>query len=190
MATSRNNPAEGQTQSGSEERGLQQTRKQGGGMLSPWTNQYVSPMGWMRRMFDELDQLMGLAPIRGQGLEGRMFMPRVDVRHDKDRVLVRCDLPGLSPEDVKLRIEDGALVIEGERKSESEAETGGVMRTERYFGQFQRYIPLPDNVNADAAEARFENGVLEISIPAPQRQAQGRQIQIQSGPAKKQTTQH
>lgn len=190
MATTKNNPIEGQTQGGAQERGLQQTRRQGGGALSPWVDPFVSPLGFMRRMFDEMDQLMGLSPRR-EGLErGRLFVPQVDVQRDKDRVLVRVDLPGLSPDDVKLRIEDGALLIEGERKSESESESGGVMRTERYFGQFQRYIPLPDGATADKAEARFENGVLEVSIPAPQQLPQGRQIQIQSGPAKKQSTQH
>ena len=103
--------------------------------------------------------------------------------------LVHVDLPGLSPDDVKLRIEDGALLIEGERKSESESESGGVMRTERYFGHFQRCIPLPDGATADKAEARFENGVLEVSIVAPQLAPQGRQIEIQTGP-KKSGTQH
>jgi HSP20 family protein len=191
MATTKNNPVEGQAQGGAQERGLQQSRRQGGAM-SPWADPFVSPLGFMRRMFDEMDQLMGLAPMRtGQGLErGGLFVPQVDVRRDKDRVLVRVDLPGLSPDDVKLRIEDGALLIEGERKGESESETGGVMRTERYFGQFRRCIPLPDGALADKAEARFENGVLEVSIVAPQQSPQGRNIEIQSGPAKKVGTQH
>ncbi len=192
MATTKNNPTEGQTQGGTQERGLQQTRRQGGGQMSPWVDPFVSPLGWMSRMFDEMDQLMGLAPMRRGQLskEGRLFVPQVDVRREKDRVIVRCDLPGLSPDDVKLRIEDGALLIEGERKSESESETGGVMRTERYFGQFRRCIPLPDGASADKAEARFENGVLEVSIAAPQQLPQGRSIEIQTGPAKKQGTQH
>ena len=189
MATTKNNPVEGQVQGGSAERGLQHTRSQRGGELSPWVDPFISPFGWMRRMMEDMDQLMGLAPMRGRGLErGNMFVPQIDVRREKDRVVVRCDLPGLSPDDVKLRIEDGALLIEGERKSESESESGGVMRTERYFGQFQRCIPLPDGATSDKAEARFENGVLEVTIPTPQR-PQGQQIQIQSG-ARKPGTQH
>jgi len=70
-------------------------------------------------------------------------------------------------------------MIEGERRSGIEAEEeGGIYRSERTYGRFYRVIALPEGVDADQAQARFDNGVLEISLPLPQ-QSQRRRIQIQ-----------
>ena len=93
---------------------------------------------------------------------------------------MRAELPGLSPEDVRVEVaSDGSLVIEGERRSEMEAEEeGGVYRSERIYGRFARVIDLPEDVDVDRAQARFENGVLEISLPLSE-QSQRRTIQIQ-----------
>jgi HSP20 family protein len=176
-----------QRQQGSVQRGRQDPFSQ---MLAPFS---MGPFAWMRRMLDDMDQLMSISPFgRSEGFGGQqLFVPQVDVSQQGDRIVVHADLPGLSPDDVRLQVVEGALVIEGERKSEREQETGGVMRTERYFGQFQRVVPLPEGADPDSAEARFENGVLEVIIRAPQR-AGARNIQIRSGAQqpRKEGTQH
>ena len=81
---------------------------------------------------------------------------------------------------VQVRIEDNALIVEGERRTERELDEGGIVRTERVYGRFQRVIPLPQGADSESAEARFANGVLEVTIKTPQRQ-KGREIEIQSG---------
>ena len=86
----------------------------------------------------------------------------------------------MAPTDVQLRIEDNALIVDGERRTERELEQGGIVRTERVYGRFQRVIPLPEGADSESAEARFANGVLEVTIKTPLRR-KGRQIEIQGG---------
>jgi HSP20 family protein len=131
----------------------------------------------LNRLFDDLAQLAGIG--ERERLPGGMFVPQIDVQQRDDRIVVHVDLPGTSPDDVQLRIEDNALIVEGERRVERELEEGGIVRTERVYGRFQRAVPLPEGADPESAEARFANGVLEVSIKTPQRR-KGRQIEIQS----------
>ena len=139
------------------------------------------PFALMRRLFDDLAQLAGVSEAASdlEQLPG-MFVPQIDVQQRDDRIVVHVDLPGTAPADVLLRIEDNALIVEGERKTERELEQRGIVRTERVYGRFQRVIPLPEGADPESAEARFANGVLEVTIKTPQRQ-KGRQIEIQAG---------
>src|SRR5258706_16337605 len=75
---------------------------------------------------------------------------------------------------------DDAIVLEGERKCEHEENKGGVHITERRYGRFYRAIPLPEGAKTDQAQAKFENGVLEVEVPVEQPKEQRRQIPIQS----------
>jgi HSP20 family protein len=139
------------------------------------------PFGLMRRLFDDLAQLAGVGgPVRELEQLPGMFVPQIDVQQRDDRIVVHADLPGTAPADVQLRIEDNALIVEGERRTEHEREQGGIVRTERVYGRFQRTIPLPEGADPESAEARFANGVLEVTIKTPQRR-KGRQIEIQLG---------
>jgi HSP20 family protein len=93
------------------------------------------------------------------------FEPRVDVADRGDAVVITAELPGVDRNDVQIMLEDDYLVISGEKKLERKEEEQGVYRVERAFGSFQRVIPLPDGVDVDRAEARFENGTLTIRLP-------------------------
>ncbi|MDB4960638.1 MAG: heat shock protein Hsp20 [Myxococcales bacterium] len=147
----------------------------------------VGPLGLMRRLFDDLAQLAGVGNEPGpaqkeqaQGPEGMMFSPRVDVTRRDGKVVVQVDLPGVAPENISAVIEDDALLIEGERRDERQFQEGNVWRSERIYGRFQRVIPLPEGVDTDSVEARFENGVLEIALRAPEQKRSGKQIDIKS----------
>jgi HSP20 family protein len=130
----------------------------------------LGPFGMLRRLFEDLDRTTA-----------QPFSPTVEVTHRDGKLFVNADLPGMSAEDVQLSIEDDALIIAGERRSEHEERDGDVLRTERSYGSFQRVIPLPPGVDASAVDARFENGVLEVSLPLPAKKERGRQIEIQTG---------
>jgi HSP20 family protein len=92
---------------------------------------------------------------------------------------VRADVPGLSKDDLTVEVGEDQLTIQGERKYDHEEEREGVYRSERSYGSFYRQIPLPSGVNAEEASADFRNGVLEITMPAPKRQQEGRrQLEI------------
>jgi HSP20 family protein len=113
--------------------------------------------------------------------EGRSqrWVPAMDLVEAEDHFLLKADLPGLGEDDVKIEIRDNALTISGERKAEDVHSERGWYRVERSFGQFSRSLTLPEGVNADAVEATFDRGVLEVRIPKPE-QRKPRRISIKS----------
>lgn len=94
-----------------------------------------------------------------------VFQPRVDVVDDGDALRITAELPGLDRQEVQIQIEDEALVLRGEKKLESKTEEKGCYRLERAFGSFQRVIPLPDGIDVERAEAKFDKGVLTVRFP-------------------------
>jgi HSP20 family protein len=93
---------------------------------------------------------------------------------------VCIDLPGISKDNVKIDVQDGALVIQGERREErTEGEDQqGFRRSERRYGSFYRTVPLPDYVDTQKAEARMKDGVLNITLPITENR-QARRLEIQ-----------
>jgi HSP20 family protein len=110
----------------------------------------------------------------------RRWIPAVDVVETDEHFVVRADLPGLSENDVKIEVEDNVLTISGERKSEHEQNSKGYYRVERSYGSFSRSLTLPEGVDADAIQASFDSGVLEVQIPKPE-QHKPRKVQISLG---------
>src|ERR1700760_95857 len=94
---------------------------------------------------------------------------------------VQAELPGLSPEDVRVEIGENEIVIQGERRVEHDENRRGVRRTEREYGVFYRTIPLPEGAQVDQAKASFRNGLLEVTVPIPQRASERRPVAIESG---------
>lgn len=137
----------------------------------------MNPFSLMRRMSEELDRVFGESNERGQ--RERTWTPSVEVMQREDNFVVRAELPGLNLEDVKLEITDDAIVLEGERKDEREENKGGLHVTERRYGRFYRAIPLPDGAKTDDVRAKFENGVLEVTVPTEARRSKRREIPIQ-----------
>jgi HSP20 family protein len=107
------------------------------------------------------------------------FIPAVDVQVEKDRYVVKADLPGVTPEDIEITAEKGVLTLRGERKSEKREETAGYERLERVTGNFTRRFALPEDAQADAIKAKFTHGVLEVSIPK-QPQVQPKRITVEA----------
>ena len=114
--------------------------------------------------------------------QSRRWVPPVDLVEAEDHFVLKADLPGLTEQDVSIEVQDGTLTISGERKDEHEARERGWYRIERSFGSFSRSLTLPDGVNADAITARFENGVLEVSIPKPE-ERKPRRVEISTNGA-------
>jgi HSP20 family protein len=106
------------------------------------------------------------------------WAPQVEVLQRGNNLVLRADLPGLRREDVHLEVDDGMLTISGERRYESESEEEGLYHSERSYGRFSRSIPLPPGTDGDAVEARFTDGVLEVTLPLPQEQSRARRIEI------------
>ena len=153
--------------------------------LSPREFFSASPFELMRRFSEEMDRMFeGFGFSRGQGFGGGepgMWSPAVEAFERDNNLVVRADLPGLNKDDVKVEMTDDGLVIQGERKRESEEKGEGWYRSERSYGQFYRLIPLPEGVNAEQAKASFDNGVLEVSAPIPESHRRRRSIPIEIG---------
>ena len=101
-----------------------------------------------------------------QGLAPASFMaaPRFEVIEKEGNLVVRGELPGLEQKDVKINVEDGALSIQGEKRSEHEETRQGWFSSERSYSSFQRRIPLPDDVEASSCNVTFEDGILEVTL--------------------------
>lgn len=122
------------------------------------------------------------APAGNGGL--RRWLPAMDLVESGDHFVLRADLPGLSEEDVNIEVEDRVLTISGERKAEHEVDKDGFHRIERAFGSFSRSLTLPEGIDADAVQASFDRGVLEVRIPKPE-ERKPRKISIGAGSAPK-----
>jgi len=138
----------------------------------------------MRRFADEMDRtfgdfgfpmMKGFTPLGSD----ESFTPKVDVFERDGKLVITADLPGMTKEDVKVDVTEDAVLIEGERKSEHEETEEGIYRAERSYGYFRREIPLPEGVKTDTANAVFKNGVLEVTLEAPQLTKSRRRIEIQ-----------
>lgn len=143
------------------------------------------PFHAMRRMADEMDRMMegflgGRLSRAGRGGMQSLWHPQIEVFQRGDQLVVCADLPGLGRDDVQVEFQDGTLTIEGERRHQSESQgEQGAWRSERSYGRFLRAIQLPEGIDIGAAKAQMHDGVLEISMPAPQ-QSQPRRIEVES----------
>jgi HSP20 family protein len=93
------------------------------------------------------------------------WTPEIDVEETDDGFRFHVELSGVKPEDISVSVEDGILTLTGERKFYEEKEAEGFRRVERRFGAFHRAMRLPTKVDPEAIEARYTNGVLEVTVP-------------------------
>jgi HSP20 family protein len=116
----------------------------------------------MNRMFDEVFRGFDLTALSMDRRLGGLGWPNIDIDETEKEIRVTAELPGLDEKDVELQIANGVLSISGERKSEAEDKERRF--SERFFGRFERRIPLED-VDEQKAEASFRNGVLTVTVP-------------------------
>jgi HSP20 family protein len=115
----------------------------------------------MNRLFDDVFRGFG-SPGPSPSMEGRLAWPKVELSETDKALTVSAELPGMTEKDVQVEIANGVLTIRGEKKAEHKGE--GRYFSERYYGAFERQIPL-DDVQEDKVEAAFKNGVLTVSLP-------------------------
>ncbi len=141
----------------------------------------------IRRLEDELDGIFNsfweeariprLSLSRGEGQKEiepsrpvrlprlGIWNPAVDVIEKENEIIVKCDLPGVDKNNVKIKVEEDSISIAGDVSKEKKEEGEDYYVEERFAGSFKRVIPLPAEVDPEKAQAKFENGVLEITLP-------------------------
>jgi HSP20 family protein len=100
-----------------------------------------------------------------RGEEGITWMPPVDIYEDDNEYIIKAELPDMEEKDVELKIEDNILTIQGKKKLEHEVKKEGYRLVESSCGAFSRSFSLPSNVDGEKASAKFEKGVLKVSLP-------------------------
>ncbi len=117
----------------------------------------------MNRLFDDVFRGFDLAPFGSDRFFDRaMGRPNIEVSETEKEVKVTAELPGLDEKDVEVELANGVLAIKGEKKTETEDKDR--LFSERYYGRFERRIPV-DEVEEDKAGASFKNGVLTVTLP-------------------------
>jgi HSP20 family protein len=95
------------------------------------------------------------------------WMPTLDVFQKDNELVIKADLPGMKKDEVQVLIEEGDLVLKGERKTLKEVKEEDYYRCEREYGEFYRRLALPFEADPTLIAAKFTDGVLEVKIPLP-----------------------
>ena len=146
--------------------------------LTPQEMLRMSPFSLLGRITEEFDRILQPFFRKRDGqycldTNGRNL--QLDGKYH-----ILAELPGLSPNEVRVEVDDDGVILQGERQVEREANEGGMRRSERQFGMFYRRIPLPEGADPEQAKAKFHDGILEITMPAPNKQTERRQIQVEA----------
>jgi HSP20 family protein len=97
----------------------------------------------------------------------RQWTPAIDVERENGSLVVRADVPGIKPEEVKIEIENDILTVSGEHEERREEKDKHFLRRERRYGSFSRSLALPVGVDAKKIKASTHDGVVEVTIPLP-----------------------
>jgi len=164
-----------------------------GGERGLATRQYQDPLSMLDSLFERMQRdffgttlfnamLPAGAAERDRGV---VRVPRMQMRDNGDAIELSAELPGIEPDKVKVELEEDMLTISGEAAAKEEREDE---RIERYVS-FYRQIPLPDSVDADQAQASYNNGVLTIRFPKRAERSNAKQIPVTTGQSAQQAGQ-
>jgi len=116
----------------------------------------------------EFDRLFrgAFSPLfRESELSTRTWAPPVDIYEDENKLVLKADLPGVEPKDVEIKVEDGMLYVNGERKFEKEVKEENYHRVERSYGAFSRSFSLPTSIDSEKIAAEYKDGQLILTMP-------------------------
>lgn len=146
-------------------------------MIGRW-----DPFEDLRRMQREMDRVfdrfLGGEPLT---VEGHGFwVPSIESYTKDGNLVYRCELPGIDPKDLDVSVTDREIVIKGERKESKDTKKENYLSREITYGAFERHFVLPESAKIDDLKAKFSNGILEITVPAPAT-AKARKVEIETG---------
>ena len=109
---------------------------------------------------------------------GSSFVPKVDILENTNAFEIQFAVPGLSKDDFKIEVDDNYLTVSGERKLSNEKKDQNYHTVETQYGAFRRSFKLPENVDAAKINAKYNNGILELSIPKDEKKILKQTIKV------------
>ena len=151
--------------------------------LVPWRRSETDLLRPLQSLQREMNRMMDAWWKDGLETETAAFCPDVELTETDGEVHVSAEIPGMSQKDidVSLSADHRHLLLRGEKKREREEKKGTMYRSERIFGSFHRVLPLPAEVNPDKVDARYKNGVLDITMKKADEKAGTTHISIKNG---------
>ncbi len=122
----------------------------------------------------------------GDVAERQSWTPQIDVIENDNAIVLKAELAGMDPADINIEVQDNVLTVSGERRFAEEVKEDKYYRIERRYGSFSRSIALPQTVNESAIDAKYENGVLDITVPKAE-VAKPKKISVAIGDQKQKT---
>jgi len=151
------------------------------GHLSPYGNQSNDPFLMLRNEMEQLFDNVLREPLQGIAGRATVVAPRMDVSEDDKEIKITAEMPGATPDNIAVMVEDDVLTIRGEREQERETSRKNYHVVERTVGVFQRTLRLPTPVDPEKVQARFDNGVLTITVPKSAAAQRSRRVQVTGG---------
>ncbi len=143
------------------------------------------PFRELTALQSEVGRLLSRVGV-GDVAERQSWTPSIDVIETEDSIKLKAELAGMDPSDISIEVQDNVLTVSGERRFQEEVKEDKYYRIERRYGSFSRSIALPQTVNEDGIVAKYENGVLEVSVPKAE-VAKPKKIAVAIGDQKPQT---
>ncbi len=133
------------------------------------------PFRDMITLRDRMDRLFEDSLNRFRGGEDDMthstWSPAVDIYETTENIIIKAEIPGVNKKDISVEVKNDSLYLKGDRKFEKELKEENYHRMERSYGSFSRVFSLPTSVEQDKIKANFKHGVLQISIPKLEEEA-------------------
>ena len=139
---------------------------------------FYDPHGEINRVLNEMMGVPARRSGRQQGAHTE-WAPAIDAVTKDSDLVIRAELPGVKHEDVDISLHDNVLTISGERRAEQDEERGGYHVRERRYGSFRRSVALPEGIDESKISARYEDGVLEVTVQGAAVAREPKRIQIQ-----------
>ena len=141
----------------------------------------TSPLGLIEDLQSDLNRFFDSSLFNlshnQQGAYRESWLPSTDIHDSVDQLIIKADLPGMEKDDIEVTVHGNTLFIKGEKKHEEKIQDMGCLRSERFFGQFERALPLTDDIDSAKVDASFKNGVLTVTIPKRE-EAKPKQIKV------------
>lgn len=140
---------------------------------------WIDPFDLVTDLQDDVNRLFSSSLRRGSQNPSSFgeFLPSLEFKEDDNQFLLHLDIPGMERKDLDISVTGNMLTVKGERKEEENKKGKGYFYSERRYGNFQRSVELPAEVDADKVAAAYKDGVLELTLPKSEK-AKPKQIKV------------